>query len=90
MFARKPITTGTYLLVNRLHNVTAVGEAIGLPHYGLMDAWATTGRPYGRVVSQSDGEVAIEKIKKPLNRRLSRQLPSRGVMRDVMCAALYE
>ena len=45
--------------------------------------WATNGRPYGRVVSRSDGEVAIEKIKKPPLRRLSRQLPSRGVMRDV-------
>ena len=27
-------------------NINLVGEAIGLPHYGLMDAWATTGRPY--------------------------------------------
>ena len=34
-------------------------------------------------MSRSDGEVAIEKIKKPLNRRLSRQLPSRGAVRDV-------
>ena len=28
-------------------SINLVGEAIGLPHYGLMDAWATTGRPYG-------------------------------------------
>lgn len=52
--------------------------------------WATNGRPYGRVVSRSDGEVsrsdgevAIEKIKKPPLRRLSRQLPSRGALRDI-------
>ena len=44
---------------------------------------ATVGRPYGRVVSRNDGEVAIEKIKKPPLRRLSRQLPSRGAVRDV-------
>ena len=50
---------------------------------------ATVGRPYGRVVSRNDGEVAIEKIKKPPLRRLSRQLPSRGAMRDVMCAVQY-
>ncbi len=45
--------------------------------------WATNGRPYGRVVSRSDGEVAIEKIKKPSLRRLSRQLSSRGALRDI-------
>ena len=31
---RKTITTGTYLLVKRLHNITPVGEAIGLLRYG--------------------------------------------------------
>ena len=32
-------------------NINLVGEAIGLPHYGLMDAWATTGRPYGYMIA---------------------------------------
>ena len=56
----------------------------------IWDNVRPTGRPYEREVSRSDGEVAIEKIKKPLNRRLSRQLPSRGALRDVVCAVLYE
>lgn len=38
-------------------NINLVGEAIGLPHYGLMDAWATTGRPYGYTIA-SDLQTA--------------------------------
>ena len=38
-------------------SINLVGEAIGLPHYGLMDAWATTGRPYGYTIA-SDLQTA--------------------------------
>ena len=38
-------------------NINLVGEAIGLPHYGLMDAWAPTGRPYGYMIA-SDLQTA--------------------------------
>ena len=38
-------------------NINLVGEAIGLPHYGLMDAWATTGRPYVYMIA-SDLQTA--------------------------------
>ena len=38
-------------------HINLVGEAIGLPHYGLMDAWATTGRPYGYMIA-SDLQTA--------------------------------
>ena len=43
--------------VESIGSINLVGEAIGLPHYGLMDAWATTGRPYGYTIA-SDLQTA--------------------------------
>ena len=51
---------------------------------------ATDGRPYEREVSRSDGEVAIEKIKKAPPQTAEPPAPLKGSLKGHRCAVLYE
>ena len=51
---------------------------------------ATDGRPYEREVSRSDGEVAIEKIKKAPPQTAEPPAPLKGSLKGRRCAVLYE